>query len=318
MDYDLDHEQQALVDAVSTLLERQAGPTRARTVLEEGDGYDRELMGALVEAGFADTAEAGAGMLEAVLVAERVAAAVGCVPYAARAIVAPELLEAPLPEVVVLLEDDPKTPVRFAQHATVLLGARDDAVLRYGPQDVEIVPVDTLFGFPMAMVRARPDTGEVLAGVTPGRLRELRHVALAAELVGCMGAALELTVEHLKEREQFGAPLGTLQALQHRVAELFYRVEGAKWLTRRAAAHDAPGDESAAAVTAATAVAATLVRDTHQLSGAMGLTREYDLYLWTLRAAALRLEAGGVAAHAQQLAQTRWGDVAPVRLGEVA
>ena len=87
MDFDLDDEQRGLIDALSTLLARHAGPQRAREVAA-ASGYDEELMGALVEAGYADVREVGAGPLEAVLVTEIVAREAGCAPIGWRALVA--------------------------------------------------------------------------------------------------------------------------------------------------------------------------------------------------------------------------------------
>jgi hypothetical protein len=47
--------------------------------------------------------------------------------------------------------------------------------------------------------------------------------------------------------------------------------------------------------------------ETHQLSGAIGFTREHDLHVWSMRLMALRVELGGVAAHRRAIAEARWG-----------
>jgi hypothetical protein len=153
-----------------------------------------------------------------------------------------------------------------------------------------------------------PDSGGVLRGKPA--LERWWRVALAAEMVGTMEAALSLTVAHLAERRQFGQPIGAFQAIQHRLAELHIGVEGARWMTRFAAARDGHPDAAAAAAASASMVADTIVRDTHQLSGAMGLTEEYDLYLWTMRLPALSLELGGAGGHEAALARARWIDAA--------
>jgi alkylation response protein AidB-like acyl-CoA dehydrogenase len=96
------------------------------------------------------------------------------------------------------------------------------------------------------------------------------------------------------------------QAVQHRLALATVMVEGARWLTAEAAARGAP-DESAALAAAHAADAAQLVfRETHQLSGAMGYTREHPLHVFSMRLAALRQELGGMAAQRREVARARW------------
>jgi alkylation response protein AidB-like acyl-CoA dehydrogenase len=305
MDFTLEPDQQDLVAAVRTLLERRAGPERARAVAEE-EGFDAALMEALVDGGFADPGQFGAGPLEAVLVTELVAAAAGRVPFATRALVAPQLLADPLPSVVVVLDGKPDEPVRFAQQAGVFLAARGAAVVRIAASEIAIAPVESSLGFPQAIVSDAGSAGTPIPEADASTLARWRQVALAAEIVGCMDAALRLTVAYVSERRAFGHPLGALQAVQHRLAELQVAVDGARWLTREAAYNGAPADAAATACAAATAAVERVVRDTHQLTGAMSLTREYDLHLWTLPMWALSQEAGGLEAHREAVAMARW------------
>jgi alkylation response protein AidB-like acyl-CoA dehydrogenase len=300
VDFALTDDQAAMVASVDTLLERHAGPGRARELLREGR-YDAALMAALAEAGFLDLADEGAGPLEAVLVTEAVARAAGCAPVGARALVAPAVLAAPLPGVVALAPDGAEALTRYAEAADVVLTAGGRAV----PADaVRATAVPSMFGYPLARVEADDGAGDAIDGE---RLLAWWRIALAAEMVGTMETALGMTVEHVTDRRQFGRPLGANQALQHRLAELHHRLEGARWLTRYAAATGAVAEDAAAAAAQAAATAELLTRETHQLSGAMGLTEEYDLFLWTMRLPALRLELGGVAAHAAAVARARWG-----------
>ena len=137
-------------------------------------------------------------------------------------------------------------------------------------------------------------------------MRNWWRVALAAEAAGTMGAALHVTVEYLKERRQFGRALGAFQAVQHRLAECAVLVEGARWLAFEAAWHGAPGEASAIAAASATAAAGRVFHETHQLSGAIGFTREHDLHVWSMRLQALRLELRGVRGHRRAIAEARW------------
>ncbi|UGS34828.1 acyl-CoA dehydrogenase family protein [Capillimicrobium parvum] len=302
MDFALTDEQAGLVAAVETLLERHAGPARARAVLADG-GFDAELMAALAGGGFLDPAAAGAGPLEAVLVTEAVARHAGCVPAAARALVAPAVLGPDLPDVVALVPPGPRALSRFAAYADVLLLA----AAAVPAADARITPIASMFGYPLAAVDTAAEVGQP---VDAEALDRWWRVALAAEMVGTMEAALALTVDHLAQRRQFGQPIGAFQAIQHRLAELHIGVESARWMTRFAAARGAYPEAAAAAAASASMVADAIVRDTHQLSGAMGLTEEYDLYLWTMRLPALSLELGGAGGHETALARARWIDAA--------
>ena len=83
MDFDLAGHQQALLDAVTTLLGRHAGPARCRALGGASPDYDRALDDAMHAAGFVDVAvDPGAGPLDAALVAEAVAGAAGVIPTA--------------------------------------------------------------------------------------------------------------------------------------------------------------------------------------------------------------------------------------------
>ena len=83
-------------------------------------------------------------------------------------------------------------------------------------------------------------------------------------------------------------------------------VEATRWLTYEAAAKGAPEEAAAIAAAYATDAAHHVFRETHQLTGAMGYTREHDLHVWSMRLQALRLEAGGMAGHRRAVAEARW------------
>ena len=110
-----------------------------------------------------------------------------------------------------------------------------------------------------------------------------------------------------ERRRQFGRAIGSFQAVQHRLAECAVRVEGTRWLVHEAAWHGAERERSATAAAYAGATGLRVFRETHQLSGAIGFTREHDLHVWSMRLQALRLELGGVGAWRRALAQARWG-----------
>ncbi|HEX4585647.1 MAG TPA: acyl-CoA dehydrogenase, partial [Burkholderiaceae bacterium] len=122
--------------------------------------------------------------------------------------------------------------------------------------------------------------------------------ALAAEAVGVMEGALAMTVEHLKTREQFGAPIARLQALQHRCAEMLIAVEQARSMAMFAALMLGEPDaaERAAALSAVKVqigLAARLVgQQAVQLHGAIGVTEEYPVGHCLKRLTVLETEFG--------------------------
>jgi alkylation response protein AidB-like acyl-CoA dehydrogenase len=159
---------------------------------------------------------------------------------------------------------------------------------------------------PMGRVRAPQGRAESLGRGSGERLRNLWRLALAAETVGTMAACLEVTLEYVKRRRQFGRAIGSFQAVQHRLAQCAVAVEGSRWLVYEAAGQDAPAEAAATAAAFATAAASLVFAETHQFTGAMGFTREHDLHVWSMRLQALRLEAGGVAGHRRAVARERW------------
>ncbi len=129
------------------------------------------------------------------------------------------------------------------------------------------------------------------AGAAWGALERLRRTLaalLCADLVGGADAVLEMTVRYVGEREQFGAKLGTFQAVQQMVAVMAIELDGARHVTRQALwrlANGAPADREVAIAKAWTGRAyreITLLA--HQLHGGAGYVVEHELHRHTLRA----------------------------------
>jgi len=295
MDFTPTSEQRALIDAMRGLLSRYAGAARAQIVLD-GERHDEELASALSDAGFVDLALAdGGGPLDATLAVIELSKALSTFNVAERLLVGPMNLGDEVPDSLVLADGDFRSPVRYGETAEVaLVVGHDEAHLV--PLDRDAAqPVRSIFGFPYARVQPRGE-GRSLGEGSAARVRQWWRVAQAAEMVGAMIGARDLTLRHITDRHQFGRALGSFQAVQHRVTEVFISIEGARWLTLSAAWQ---GDPESAAIAAgyAARTAGSAVRDLHQVTGAIGLTTEYHLHMWTLRLEALRTELGGERAH---------------------
>ncbi|WP_299360387.1 acyl-CoA dehydrogenase [uncultured Paracoccus sp.] len=105
-------------------------------------------------------------------------------------------------------------------------------------------------------------------------------LAVCADALGVMERAVELTTEYLKTRKQFGRPIGSFQALQHRMADLVTEVEQARsavW--NLAGALDTPDRDRHVAATKSLVgrVACYVAEETIQLHGGIGMTEEYEL-----------------------------------------
>ncbi|MFD3515142.1 acyl-CoA dehydrogenase family protein [Streptomyces sp. NPDC058657] len=135
----------------------------------------------------------------------------------------------------------------------------------------------------------RPRAGEPFP-VSAQRVASARDLACfltAAQALGVGEALLEQTVAHARQRTQFGVPIGSFQAVKHRLADTLTGLEFARPLLYGAALSMAPGDIAAAKVTAGEAAYAA-ARTALQLHGAIGYTQELDLSLWLRKARPLR------------------------------
>ena len=187
----------------------------------------------------------------------------------------------------------------------VAFGRHDDRlyVLRLDPTQAQVSrgaslagdPKDTLrFDTPLdaARVSAAP------AGLDPFEVRKLGAALRSAQLAGAMTGVLEMTVQHARERKQFGRSLGAFQAVQQLLAIMATQSAAAD-VAAEMAAETVGEDLDPLAIAAAkirTGEAAGIVAaGAHQLHGAIGFTQEHPLQLLTRRLAAWRDDFGGEA-----------------------
>lgn len=117
------------------------------------------------------------------------------------------------------------------------------------------------------------------------------RLATAAQALGVGLALLDRTVAYVRQRTQFGVPIGSFQAVKHQLADAKIALEFARPLLFGAALSMTESDVAAAKVTACEAAYRT-ARTALQLHGAIGYTAEYDLSLWLTKARALRTSWG--------------------------
>lgn len=134
------------------------------------------------------------------------------------------------------------------------------------------------------------------------------RVGAAAEGVGVASGAMDMTIDYLKQRKQFGKLIGEFQALQHRAAHLYSEVEIARAVTIKAAqlldGSSEKADLMASVAKAKVAKTAGLaVKEGVQMHGGIGMTDEYDIGLYMKRDRALQEFLGDMYYHAGRVAE---------------
>ncbi|SNS79605.1 Acyl-CoA dehydrogenase [Sphingomonas laterariae] len=157
------------------------------------------------------------------------------------------------------------------------------------------------------------DAGAVIGDVDGGwaplcRMLDAGRAGAAAEMLGVAGAAMDMTVDYLKQRKQFGRLIGEFQALQHRAAHLYSEIEIARAATLKAQqlldSNDAKADLMVAVAKAKTGRAAMLaVQEGIQMHGGMGMTDEFDIGLYMKRQRVLEELFGDSGFHADRVAR---------------
>jgi alkylation response protein AidB-like acyl-CoA dehydrogenase len=132
-------------------------------------------------------------------------------------------------------------------------------------------------------------------------------LACVAHALGVMEAVMQLTGEYLKSRVQFGQPIGKLQALQHRMAEMFVEVQEVRSILYCGIAHlNADGPVRGAIISAATVVTVEAARVVGgqgiQLHGGIGVTQEYAMGHYFKQLIAFEKTYGDGAWHLDRLA----------------
>lgn len=166
-----------------------------------------------------------------------------------------------------------------------------------------------------ATVELDGSTGERLAA--PGGFAAVERglqeaaVLLAAECVGVAATCLDRTLSYARQREQFGRAIGSFQAVQHRLADMYGELESARALVEHAArlagSVDVPATELALVSSASKARACDalsfIARETVQLHGGIGFTWEHDAHLYLKRSLSSYALLGTPSWHRQHVAR---------------
>ncbi|MET7395721.1 acyl-CoA dehydrogenase family protein [Dactylosporangium sp. NPDC005572] len=230
-------------------------------------------------------------------------------------VVVPALGSANADGVTVTADAVPWAP--WATHLVVVspAGERTATLSLVEPGHAHLRPGRTLPGAPFAEVRLdrAPALSTTVVGTAAtdliGFVRSLGSLSRAVQSRSALRRIQELTLQHVRMREQFGRPLSAFQAVQQHVAALAGEAAAAEAAIGQAidgmttAADVVDGPRLATARVRAATAAREVVRLAHQLHGAIGITREYELHRHTLALLAWRAEFGTEREHAVQLAE---------------
>lgn len=208
--------------------------------------------------------------------------------------------------------DGTKELVPAAQLATAIVVSAEDEdgpglfIVETATEGVTVTPVRTTNGEPYADVEFAGALGERLSA-DAGAIESLYAralVGLSAIQIGITERALKLAASYTSEREQFGRPIGSFQAVQQRLADAFIDVESIRWTAWHAAWLVAEGrpatrDAMIAKFWAAEA-GARVVASAQQVHGGMGIDVTYPLHRYFLWAKQIELALGSAS---QQLAR---------------
>jgi alkylation response protein AidB-like acyl-CoA dehydrogenase len=318
MNFDFTDEQQEIKRTARELLARRSPLVRVRQAAESRT-YDETLWQELVELGWPGIAVSeeydgqGLGIVGLAIVLEELGYAVAATPLLPTALAALAIERTGSEEqrerwVRALISGEARGG--FGPPELVADGDEADVSVVLGPDGAELVQssgVTVTTVDPTRRFARFTDSGEPLEG--SGELvRDLAAVALSAELVGVCQRALDMTLEYVKQRKQFGVPVSSFQAVSHRCAAMLFGTESARSAAYNAAwVADAEPERLPEAAALALAAAAEAARDVTasaiQAHGGVGFTWEADVHWLFKRAQVDSLILGGPGAHRKRLAR---------------
>ena len=324
MRFTLSQEQAAIRSMARDVLADKSTFASVRRAAEDGR-RDDELwaqVGELGWPGIAISREAGGvglGVVELCVLAEEAGAACAAMPFLGSALAAmviersgtreqqdrwlESLINGRAVGALGMLGDDTPIPDAGAADVVVMVDPVNGRALLYVRSEVDVVTtIDPTLSY-----------GRVAAGVVgesmPGSAAEpldAAAVVVSAHLLGVARGALDMSVRYVSERHQFGVPVGSFQAVSHRLAQMYFDTEAARSLSYFAAwALDSDDPEAAAASARAKAWAAETSRGTAgsaiHAHGGIGFTWEADVHWLYKRAAMFGPYLGGASFHRRRL-----------------
>jgi alkylation response protein AidB-like acyl-CoA dehydrogenase len=312
MDFGLTDDQREIQRTARDLLAERAKPERVREHAESAR-MDGELWRELCELGWPGIAISeehggqGLGMIELAILCEELGRSLAPVPYLPSAMAASVIEHGGSPEqqarwlpglasgetigaLGAAVDGVAELVIGGADAQVIVLVEDDGSAQVVSSDDADVTPLASIDPTrSAARVSAGEGDGEALAEGCAGLGRAL--VAISSELVGVCDRALAMTVEYVKDRKQFGVPVGAYQAVSHRCAQMLLDTEKARATAAFAAwTADADPEQLAEAAAMAKACASDAGREVTasaiQAHGGIGFTWEADIH-WLYKRAQL-------------------------------
>jgi alkylation response protein AidB-like acyl-CoA dehydrogenase len=318
MDFELNDDERALQEGMRAFLNGRHPLSVARANEDTGSAVDRFMWSALAEMGVFRMRVDGFGMIEAVLAFEELGRALVNGPLVATHLAAGSSFGARDGKSVVGMveETEPFIVVEHFDSLDEVIVFREYGIYLVDPAEMRVVrseqPLDALT--PVARVIELPD-GERI-GESDGAAEHYRNgmVLTAAYQLGMCLATIDLARDYALQREQFGRPIGSFQAVKHMLADMLTKAEVTRAAVYAAAVNidcrgDVAGDDDAALMQKARA-AKILAGDSAvfcgktciQVHGGMGFTWEVDAQRYWKRACVLDTHFGNSDHHAAEYA----------------
>ena len=344
MDFTFTEDQLLFQESVRDFLVNEVTPERIRASWETDSGRDAALWGQLAELGLTGMTvpeeHGGLGMteLDFVLLAQECGYVALPEPLVHTVMVAVPMLKKLggdlaaqwLPKIAageakvvvgleqnLLVEDAHVADLLLLQSGDTLVAATPDQVSLRHNESVD--PSRKLFAVEILPGATAVASGEQAATLVVTALNR-GALACAAQALGLAQRMIDLSVQYTSERQQFGKPIGSFQAVKHHMANVAVRLEYAKAPTHRAAYAIAQGQAVAAhAVSHAKLVACEAAnlaaKNSHQVHGAMGYTWEVDLHIFMKKAWALANTWGDAGFHKTRVGERIFADGAALGAG---
>ena len=289
----MSEEREMLRATVAALVEKHAGPEAVRAAIESEKGYDENLWQLLCEqVGAAalvvpeELGGAGGELGDAAVVLEELAKNLVPTPLFGTTLAELALLAVGAEEPLEGLAEGTSigTVVFDAGYvingdvADVVIAAQDGQLIRW--TDNTVTPATAMD--PTRRLAAVAPGSTAVLGADPG-LADTAAILMAVEQVAAASRCLDLTVAYSKDRVQFGRPIGSFQALKHRMSDLYVKVSAARSIVNDAIADPTPTSASLARYMATEAFNA-VAGEAIQMHGGIAITWESDIQFYFKRA----------------------------------
>jgi alkylation response protein AidB-like acyl-CoA dehydrogenase len=294
MNFDYNEEQQLLADSVRRFLQKDYDFEARKRILSSAEGWSPAVWSRFADMGLtglpfpAESGGFGGSAVDLMSVMEAFGEALVVEPYLPT-IMGGLLLGSGHPLLPQVIEG--RLRLAFAHTEREVLGApiaeklvvrADGELLLVDRRDVQLKSYTTLDGMRAADIVPHAVRGERLPGGNAliDEVLDFGCALVCAEAVGVMKFACDTTLEYLKTRKQFGVPIGTFQALQHRIVDMYIDYEQARSMACLASSKARAGNprERARAVSAAkikiSDAARHISQESVQLHGGMGMSEE--------------------------------------------